>query len=325
METTPPMDESTGIVFAMALDGAGGGRPISHEEFSNSLPAWMHLDYSSPAVVARLKEQGVPNHVIDYLTRLETRPYTIQVDDGLVIILRGINRNAGADPEDMVSIRMWLEPDCLLSVRQRPVRAAQEVRGRLEKGIGPESVAETVIEIISVLADGIAIFVDDVEERMDSYEDRVEEKGHGEIRGEISALRRQIAAVRRYLAPQRDALESLNRLAGKYLDSEQLFSLREQSDRVTRYVEDLDLVRERALVVQEEIMNRVAQEQNARTYLFSVVATIFLPITFVTGMFGMNTAGLPGLENDRAFWLVVIGMVVIAIGLTIWLRLKKWF
>jgi zinc transporter len=319
------MDESTGIVFALALDGKGGAASTTHEEFSDSLPAWMHLDYSAPQVRARLAEQGIEQHVIDYLTRIETRPYTLQVGDGLVIILRGINRNAGQDPEDMVSIRMWLETDRLFSVRQRPVRAAQEVRSRLENGAGPETVTETVIDIISVLADGISLFVDDVEARIEKYEDQVEEQGHSEIRGQVSALRRQIAAVRRYLAPQRDALESLNRLAGKYLNPEQLFSLRDQSDRVTRYVEDLDLVRERALVIQEEIMNQVAQEQNARTYLFSVVATIFLPITFVTGMFGMNTAGLPGLDDDRAFWFVAIGMAVVAVGVTIWLRLKKWF
>ena len=141
----------------------------------------------------------------------------------------------------------------------------------------------------------------------------------------MSALRRQIATVRRYLAPQRDALESLNRLADKLLEKKQIFALREQSDRITRYIEDLDLVRERALVAQEELMNRVAHEQNARTYLFSVVATIFLPITFISGLFGMNTAGLPGLEDDISFWLVAGLMLVMSAGVIIWLRMKKWF
>lgn len=175
------------------------------------------------------------------------------------------------------------------------------------------------------LADGIAEFVDDTEARMADCEQVVDDEGPREVRGEISRIRREVAAIRRYLAPQPEALESLNRLAASLLDADEQFALREQSNRVTRYVEDLDLVRERALVAQEELMNRIAREQNARTYLFSVVAAIFLPITFLSGVLGMNTAGLPGLQDERAFWIVVAAMLAVTVGITIWMRLKKWF
>jgi zinc transporter len=319
------MTDNPGVVFALSLDGRGGGRHIEPAAFSDSVPAWMHLDFSSRGVRELLREQGLEPYVVDTLTRLESRPHSLAVGDALMVILRGINRNAGADPEDMVSIRIWLESDRVLTVRQRPVKAAQLARDEIDQGNGAASTGELLLRVITHLADGIALFVDDTEERMDACEEKVEHDGPGEVRSDISAIRRQVAAVRRYLAPQREALESLNRLSGSLLDVEQLFTLREQSNRVTRYVEDLDLVRERALVVQEEIMNRIAQEQNARTYLFSVVATIFLPITFISGMFGMNTAGLPGLETEGAFWIVFAGMAAVTIGVTIWLRMKKWF
>jgi len=73
-------------------------------------------------------------------------------------------------------------------------------------------------------------------------------------------------------------LRGINRNAGADPE-DKLYLVREQSDRITRYVEDLDFVRERALVVQEELFNRISQEQNTRTYVLSIVATIFLPIT----------------------------------------------
>jgi zinc transporter len=319
------MTNESGVVFALSLDGSGGGKAIGPEMFAESLPGWMHLDFSSRDARRHLENEGLEPYVIDTLTRQESRPHAIAVGDALMVILRGINRNAGADPEDMVSVRIWFEPRRLLTIRQRPVKAAQLARADIENGNGAVSVADLLLRLIEHLADGIAEFVDDVEERIEACEGVVAEDGPREVRGQISAIRREVASVRRYLAPQRDALESLNRLATSRFDADQQFTLREQSNRVTRYVEDLDLVRERALVAQEEIMNRVAQEQNARTYLFSVVATIFLPITFISGVFGMNTAGLPGLDYGRAFWLVFAGMVAVTIGLTIWLRLKKWF
>ncbi len=77
-------------------------------------------------------------------------------------------------------------------------------------------------------------------------------------------------------------------------------------------------------MVHEELLNRVAQEQNARVYLLSIVAAIFLPITFITGLFGMNVAGLPGIENPRAFWLVAGIMAAVSAGVIVWLRLRRW-
>jgi zinc transporter len=319
------MTADSSIVFSVSLNGNGGAQPLEPASFADSLPAWMHLDFSSRQARTHLAKQGLSTHVIDTLTRAESRPHSVAVDNGLMVILRGINRNAGADPEDMVSIRMWVASDRFITVRQRPILAAQTVLQQLENGNGPASVAELLIAVIEKLADGISQFVEDVEVRLEAFEEIIDEQAPSEIRSELAAIRRQVAAVRRYLAPQRDALESLHRLAGKLMESEQLFALREQSDRMARYVEDLDLVRERALVAQEELMNRIAQEQNARTYLLSVVAAIFLPITFISGFFGMNTAGLPGLEEESSFWIVSGVMVLVSIAIIAWLWLKKWF
>jgi zinc transporter len=319
------MTADSSVIFSVSLDGKGGAQPIEPASFSDAGPVWMHLDFSVKQARLHLEQQGLSLHVIDTLTKEQSRPYAVAADNGLMVILRGINRNAGADPEDMVSIRMWVAPDRIITVRQRPILAAQTVLEQLESGSGPTSIIELLLAIIEKLADGISVFVEDVEERLEAFEEIIEKERPSEIRSEISAVRRQVAAVRRYLAPQRDALESLHRLAGKFMESEQLFALREQVDRMTRYVEDLDLVRERALVAQEELMNRIAQEQNARTYLLSVVAAIFLPITFISGLFGMNTAGLPGLEAEIAFWIVSGVMVVVSAAIIIWLWLKKWF
>ena len=121
-----------------------------------------------------------------------------------------------------------------------------------------------------------------------------------------------------------DALSSLYRSSSDVLGEGDVRHLRDQADRIARYVEDLDLVRERAVMLQEEIQNRLAEQQNARTYLLSVVAAIFLPLSFLTGIFGMNVAGLPGTEAPDAFLLLSLGMTAIALGLALWLRWKRW-
>jgi Mg2+ and Co2+ transporter CorA len=144
------------------------------------------------------------------------------------------------------------------------------------------------------------------------------------LRAQLSDLRRQVASIRRFLAPQRDSLDRLYRQPGAFLTELEAQELREETDRLTRYLEDLDLARERALVTQEELLNRIAQEQNQRMYLLSVVAAIFLPLSFLTGLLGMNVAGLPGTEASYGFAVSAATMIVVGIGLVLIFRWKKW-
>jgi zinc transporter len=100
--------------------------------------------------------------------------------------------------------------------------------------------------------------------------------------------------------------------------------LREEADRVTRYVEDLDAARERAAVTQEELGNRLSEQLNSRMYVLSVVAAIFLPLGFLTGLFGINVGGIPMAENPQGFIDIVL-MLLLITGLQVVLfRWRRW-
>ncbi len=224
-----------------------------------------------------------------------------------------------------MSLRLWIEPERLISVRQRRLLSVQDLQEELRDGVGPRTIAELVHRLVQRLADRIALFVDQLEDRMETFEDALDGGATHELRAGISALRRQTAKVRRFLAPQREALEALARQARETLGEGCAAPLREQSDRVARYVEDLDLVRERAIVLQEELLNRNVEQQNARMYVIAILSAIFLPITFITGLFGMNVAGLPGTQDGRAF-VVVVAIMAAALAVVITLmRRKRWF
>ncbi len=320
--TTEQNTNDPRFVFACALDGAGGCRPVATQ---TAEPRWHHLDYSQPDTREALSELSLDSGLIDSLTRPDSRPRTLALPGGLLVILRGVNTNAGADPEDMVSLRLWIEPERLISVRQRRLLSVQDIQEELRQGAGPRTVAELVVRLIQRLADRIAGFVDRIEDRMEAFEEALDAGVTHDLRTGLSALRRQTAKVRRFLAPQREALEGLARLAREALGEGHAAALREQSDRIARYVEDLDLVRERAIVLQEEILNRNVEQQNGRMYVLALMSAIFLPITFITGLFGMNVAGLPGTRDDHAF-LVVVAIMAAALVLAVALmRRRHWF
>jgi zinc transporter len=145
-----------------------------------------------------------------------------------------------------------------------------------------------------------------------------------EVRYTLVDLRRVAISLRRYVAPQRDALNRLSQLDEAWLDERVRGRLRETVDHVTRITEQLDEVRERSAVVQDELMNRLSQRMERTMYVLTVVATIMLPLGFLTGLLGINVAGIPGTETSWAFW-AVCGILAAVAVVEVWvLRRLKW-
>lgn len=315
------------FLYCCTLDGKGGATDIDHIDSWDAAegPVWIHIDVDDGQSCRwLLRDSGIDGTIADALLESETRPRSIGTDAGLLVVLRGVNTNPGADPEDMVSVRVWIEPDRIVSTRRRRLLSVVDIRNQLADGKGPRTPGEFLAALIGKLADRIGDFVDIIEDDIGDQEEAFAGDDISEIRETIADLRRQIASVRRFLAPQRDALDRLYRNPGRFLSDSDAQVLREEADRTTRYLEDLDLARERAMVLREEFLGRLAQEQNSRMYVLSVVAAIFLPLTFVTGLLGMNVGGLPGLDDPNGFLMSLGVIVAAALALAAFFRWKKW-
>jgi zinc transporter len=315
--------------FAMLLDGRGGARELSDDEVAAWSPAdgllWLDVDSTRSAARKWLAgKSGLDEGVSSILLATATRPRSLVEGDGLVVVLRGINMNRGAEADDMIAVRAWLDQSRIITSRRRKIFSVHDVHESLLAGRGPATPGEFLVQLAEFLMQRIEAAIDQLEQRVDELEDRLAQGEIEQVRVTLSALRRHAAALRRHLSPQRDALDRLTRSSSEVLSEGEIFDLREASEHLTRHVEDLDLVRETALVLQEELVNRVAQEQNARMYLLAVVAAVFLPLTFVTGMLGMNVAGLPGTANPNGFIISAVIMVVLGIALVALFRWKRW-
>ena len=317
------------FLHSCILDGTGGAKFVDASSVAGWTKdqgvLWVHLDVNDDASRLWLAEHGgLDSTIVESLLADETRPRSYSTDNGLLTVLRGVNTNPGEDPEDMVSVRLWIEPDRIISTRRRRLLSIVDTRDSLEKGIGPETSGAFLAALTGRMADRIGDFVDGIEDDVGAAEEQLGNQDQATFRHVISALRRKIASVRRFLAPQRDALDRLYRQPGLWFSNTEIHDMREEADRITRYLEDLDLARERTMVLREEFLAQLAQEQNSRMYVLSVVAAIFLPLTFVTGLLGMNVGGLPGLESPRGFLGSVVIMITAAVALLFFFRWKKW-
>ena len=320
----------SGLVHAYLLDGQGGGHEMAWQQIAQWQPddgaLWIHLNREEPEALNWLEDSSqLDPLVVEALTAESTRPRCVQIGDGVMMFLRGVNLNPGADPEDMVSIRLWVEPKRIISVRLRRLMSVEDLRSSIEAGSGPVGVSDLLVQLSDRLVGNMLDVLSDLDDSVDRIQSEVLETGAAGLRSELMRLRHEIIALRRYLAPQRDALARLSQLKPAWMPEEHQMEVREQADRVTRYVEDLDAARDRAAVTQEELGNRISEQMNQRMYVLSMVAAIFLPLGFLTGMFGINVGGMPLAEDPWGFWevgalLAVITLIQIAV-----FRWREWF
>jgi zinc transporter len=284
---------------------------------------WVNMQSDEEGSADSLAALDLSTPRIEALCALDTRPKAQEYSDGMLVYLRGINRNPDADPEDMVSLRLWVNERKVITLRRkdRSLISVDELQTRINQGDIPASPMELMVGLINQITDIISETVDDLDEQLSQYEEL--EKPQHQARMQLSLVRRQAAAIRRFLAPQRDALDAITRVS-KHITEEQIHDIRLDYDRTNRYVDDLDLAKERAVMLQEEMRNQVAEQQGMRMYVLSLVTAVFLPLSFLTGLFGMNVAGLPGTENPAAFDSLALAMVIIAGAITGYMVWRKW-
>ncbi|MEJ2133008.1 MAG: zinc transporter ZntB, partial [Gammaproteobacteria bacterium] len=313
----------SGLNYAYVFDGKGSARALSWSDVRAWTPSegllWVHLDYSAEAACEWIgTDTGLEPIVVDALTSAEARPRATIMEQGLLFALRGVNLNPGANPDDMVAIRGWVEPQRIITTRRRPLLSARDLAAALEQGRGPKDAGEFVWRLADRLVARMSETIEHAEDRVAELEELVIEAESSELRLHLATLRRQCIALRRYLAPQREALAGLLRDQVPWMGEHHRLRLHEVSDRLIRYLEDLDAVRERAAVTQEELASRLSDQLNRRMYVLSVVAAVFLPLGFLTGLLGINVGGIPGAENPHAFASFVLLLMAI-VALQVWL------
>lgn len=323
------MTNQDGFLFAFCLDGKGGGKSLAWEEIGDWAPTdgtlWVHLDYRADGARSWLEQESKIDPVLlESLTATETRPRSDVHKNVMLGILRGVNLNPGADPEDMVSIRFWIEENRIVTMRHRRIMALEGLRKAVEDGAGPVGSGDFLDLLADALTARMGDVIVDIDEAFDAIEEEVLTEKSYELRPRLANIRRSVISLRRYIAPQRDVITQIQNAKVDWLNDAGRMSLRETADRTTRFVEDLDAIRDRATVTQEELNSSLSEQMNKTMYVLSIVAGIFLPLGLLTGLLGINVGGIPGTENPWAFAIFCVILVGVAVW-QIWLfKRKKW-
>lgn len=323
---------ANGLVQGFVLDGQGGARELTRESLDQlTLQAheslWLHWDRSHPQAQYWLRHNsGLSEFSCDLLLEENTRPRLLSLPaDEMLLFLRGVNLNPGAEPEDMVSIRVFADAQRVISMRLRPLRAVSDVVEQFAQGCGPLNSSELILALANQLTSKIEPLVVGLTDPVDIEEERIDEDDrYVPDHASLQHIRRRSASLRRFLAPQRDIYAQLANNKRAWFDVDAYGYWNELNNHLTRYLEELELIRERVALILESEHRRMSEQMNRTMYRFGIITGFFLPLSFLTGLLGINVGGIPGAELPYAFVIVCLLMGALTFGQWWLFRRLRW-
>ena len=322
--------QEKGLVFAYEIIGDGSGRPLNWDSIREGWEKkglfWLHLNYENPETKTWLEtESHIDESLIPYLLSDDSRPGVFVHEDHLLMSMRGINFNANEEPEDLVSIRFYISPDQLITLRRRKVHILEDISRELLNGKGVRNASQFIYEVFSRVIGKIGDHTETLDIRVAKLEQMLITSPGTDIGDKLQEIQSELIDLRRYLSPQKLMFAQLLEEELDWVDYKMHNKIRTQAELHTRYVEDIEYCWQRTQVIKDELNSRQSEQLNQKLYLLAVVSCVFLPLTLITGLLGVNLAGIPYAANPKSFAVLTGAMVVMALGILAFFKKKKWF
>ncbi len=283
-------------------------------------PYWIHFEKPSKNLQQQLiKRLNIPKAIHTILLADESRPRCVKFDDDYVLIIQGIQPSVMTSDEDIPSLRFWITPQGLLSLSTGKVQAIDDLQLNIKNLLDP-----TPLLCLTTLLEYVIGYTEDSSYQIDEELNKIEAdfKYMDETTINIMNVRQNIIFLRRYILPQRDALIVLaNKLENIPIGMKNTF--KELSDSMLRQVETIEMLRERAMVIQDNVTNQIGDISNRRMYLLTIVMLIFTPAFFIMGLFSMYMP-VPGMNSKFTWWGITTFIIVLSVGLFVLFKKKKW-
>jgi len=244
----------------------------------------------------------------------------------LYVVLHGLDFKAAKHQFATRDIDFFLGPNYLLTIHDGDSRSIAKLRDVCEKHtrILSEGPVALMHRIIDQMVDNYRPMMEELEGQIDRLEEQAF-YGRQHIARKVLRLKRDLASMRRVLIPQRDAVSRLARREFPAISDEMSYRFRDVYDHVVRLTDEAILFQDRVTGILEVNLAAVSNRLNQVMKVLTVLSTIFMPLTLLSGMWGMNVKlpTLPGGDAAQFWWLTGV-MVALTTGMLAFFRLKDW-
>jgi magnesium transporter len=258
------------------------------------------------------------------------RPKTEEFDDYLFITLKAVNPGGGDGPEEDLffeHISIVVTGDTVLTFHERPGDYFDGIRkrilnnaGRIRR-MGADFLAYTIIDAV---VDEYFVILDSLGSGMEEFEERAIDENDESFTRDIQKIKRNFLRIRRVVWPLRESISLLMRLDSSRISDALNPFLKDLLDHIVQAAETVETYRELIAGVMEVNLSSISNRMNKVMKVLTIISTIFIPLTFIVGVYGMNFAHMPELGLRHAYPVTWGVMVLIAIGMLIFFKRRRW-
>jgi zinc transporter len=323
-----------GLICAFQFPRDGRTRELRAAQVGTALAeedcvTWLHLNLANAPIQRWLTHsEPIPEVLRDAIEEHDSHCRLEPTGDGLAVVISDLPFERDADPSEVAALWAYATKRLVLSARTHPLKTADDMRAAVRDGLCVDSGIDLITRLFELRSAAMRERVERLVEQVNDMEDhvllgRIHEQGE-----RLGQIRRTCARLRRNFTPERTLLQRLIGRPQSTLTEEEAHQLREVADTLGFLLNDAVELQDRAKLVQEELAARVAEDTSRKLNALTALTAVFLPMTLITGIFGMNVAGLPGAGEGvggDAFWwtmLLIVAAGALTVGL---LYVKKFF
>jgi zinc transporter len=317
-----PVEEGFICAFHLNPPRPLGGAALS--EANPEGPRWLHLNL----VDARIRRwidarRDIPEQARALLLDPESRVRSECGEQGFAIALGDLHHDFEDDPEGFGMLRLYVDRAQIVTARRRPIKSVELAHPRVEAQPEPRDTTDIFVMLLRCHGEAVAGVIRRFAERVDDAEDEilagnVQKGGSG-----LGRIRRLLARLRRHVHANRAELRHLMSTQPEFWSEEQTDEVRGSVESLESLGQDIELVSERARLLQEEIAGRLNEATSKNLYVLSILTTALLPITLITGIFGMNLGGMPFANHPHGFAIVMFVILTGVIAAISFLRRRN--
>jgi len=287
---------------------------------------WFHMHRSNIQTQKWLYENGFDELVVESLTDEDTRPRTSVFPDGILLNMRTVNVRKDEEAHDMLSMRMFIQKDRVISTSLTHLHILDDMVEILNSSYAPLNKSEFLAYMVELITDRIEVYIAEEKDAVYKLEcDVIDQTTDVLKQNMISDIRRSVITFARYLSPQKDALMKILTLKEQIFEKNDRIVVTESVNNTRRFLEDMESINNRCHILKDDISARSQEKMNRNMYMLSVVAAVFLPLSFLTGLFGANLGGIPGSDNINGFKIFSIVLASVLVTQLLVLKFSKRF
>lgn len=291
---------------------------------------WVNIDglHDVEVISAVCEKMGVHKLTVEDVLGVGQRPKFEEHRQYLYVVVRMFLLEEGSSEVEDEQLSFILKGNLLVTFQEREGDVFNYVRNRIREGKGlirKRSADYLLYALIDSVVDFYFLILEKKGEEIEHIEESVMEDPHESILSELHRVRRAVMQLRRSIYPLRDVMNKFERAEEPLVKEENKIFIRDLYDHTIQVIETVEVFRDTISGTVDLYMNSVSNKMNNVMKVLTIIATIFIPLTFIAGVYGMNFENMPELGWWWAYYAVWGTMLLMAAAMVFYFKKKRWF